>query len=174
MRAFVEQALPGQTWPPVLRGEFFLDRNYQIFDHLGNGRCAVTTNESMAYVEPRGLPDPVSIQVLAAYFDLVLPTQDPISEDWPGKVVREATTSGERRIVDLTSWWPTDCRFDKPIFVELSQRAHVRNPTWLTPFEALRAVESSDEQLTAIWQAFVYFLEAIRDTPSRVVLFFED
>jgi hypothetical protein len=168
IRIFAEEIFGNQVY---CAAQFRPVRNYRLFDALGGDRFDDTDSSSeqagLRY-PARGLPEVVSLECASTYFDLVLDEPNPISEQWPGRVVSVPHENTERRLLSWGHWWPS-----YPQTLEVSQRPDLRLASWLRPDEFLLAIEESGEELPPIWKAFGNFVKAVQNENVRFTFFFD-
>jgi hypothetical protein len=73
-------------WPAYLLGSFNLQRDYELFDALGDGRNSLMLPEDVgkrALFPPRGVPPDLSLPVAQEYYDLVVGCELPSRGFWP-------------------------------------------------------------------------------------------
>ncbi len=86
--------------PAWLFGAFSLNRDYELFDALGDGRnCQMPPEEvsKRSFYGPRGVPLDVSLEVARQYYDLVAEAQSPHPGFWPAHGCVSADQAKERR-----------------------------------------------------------------------------
>jgi hypothetical protein len=127
--------------PACFFGRFLLQRDYALFDALGDGRNSQMAPEDVgprSLYPPRGIPADLSLQTASEYYDLVVEGQAPHASFWPAhrcvskeeaeERIRQGAHSGE--IVQCMQFGTTHPRTWRAV-----SRTCWHTPSWLLVHE---------------------------------------
>jgi hypothetical protein len=134
--------------PALLFGQFWLNRDYRLFDTLGDGRNSQMNPEDVgprALFPPRGVPADISLVVAREYYDLVIDSHPPYPMFWPahgGVSVDQAqqwVRGGRSHLgtVVQKGYYGTT----PPRTWQVVSKEHWHTPSWLTGPEIRQSLE---------------------------------